>query len=64
MQSTIQKFRQSSIVLEERGILSENLKTLTSSNYPTVQYFFAETLRTFSTYQCLQKGVWDFSHFI
>ena len=60
MQSTIQKFRQSSIVLEERGILSENLKTLTSSNYPTVQYFFAETSHTFSTYQCLQKGVWDF----
>ena len=36
------------------------LKTLTSSNYPTVQYFFAETLHMFPTYQCLQKGVWDF----
>ena len=64
MQNTIQKFRQSFVVFEKPGILSENLKTLTSSNYPTVQYFFAETLRTFSTYQCLQKGVWDFSHFI
>ena len=30
---------QSSIVFEKQGILSENLKTLTSSNYPTVQYF-------------------------
>ena len=39
MQNTIQKFRQSSIVFEKSGILSENLKTLTSSNYPTVQYF-------------------------
>ena len=36
MQITIKKFRQSSIVF---GILSENLKTLTSSNYPVVQYF-------------------------
>ena len=35
----MQKFRQSSIVFEEPGILSENLKTLTSSNYPTVQYY-------------------------
>ena len=39
MQNSIQKFRQSSIVFEKPGILSENLKTLTSSNYPTVQYF-------------------------
>ena len=38
MQNTIQKFRQSSIVFEKPGILPENLKTLTSSNYPTVQY--------------------------
>ena len=39
MQNTIQKFRQSTIVLEKSGILSENLKTLTSSSYPTAQYF-------------------------
>ena len=38
MQNTIQKFRQSSIVFEKPGILSENLKSLTSSNYPTVQF--------------------------
>ena len=45
MQNTIQKSRQSSIVFEKPGILSENLKTLTSSNYPTVQYFLLK-LRT------------------
>ena len=60
MQNPIQKFRQSSIVFEKPGILSENLKTLTSSNYPAVQYFFAKTSHTFPTYQCLQKSVWDF----
>ena len=45
MQNTIQKSRQSFIVFEKPGILSENLKTLTSSNYPTVQYFLLK-LRT------------------
>ena len=39
MQNPIQKFRQSSIVFEKLGILPENLKTLTSSNYPALQYF-------------------------
>ena len=37
MQNPTQKFRQCSIVFEKPGILPENLKTLTSSNYPTVQ---------------------------
>ena len=64
MQNTVQIFRQSSIVSEKPGILSEHLKILTSSNYPTVQYFFAETLHTFFTYQCLQERVWDFFYFI
>ena len=41
----MQKFRQSSIVFEKLGILSENLKILTNSNYPTVQYFLLK-LRT------------------
>ena len=63
MQNPIQKFRQSSIVFEKTGILSENLKTLTSSNYRTVQYFLMK-LRTFTTYQCLQKGVRDFLNFV
>ena len=47
MQNTIQKFRQSSIAFEEPGILSENLKTLTSSNYPTVQYFLLKLCTRF-----------------
>ena len=45
MQNTTQKFRQSSIVFEKSAILSENLKTLKSSNYPTAQYFLLK-LRT------------------
>ena len=45
MQNTIQKFRQSTIVFKKLGILSKNLKTLTSSNYPTVLYFLLK-LRT------------------
>ena len=47
MQNPIQKCRQSSIVLEKPGILSENLKTLTSSNYPTVQYFLLKLCTRF-----------------
>ena len=45
MQNPTQKVRQSSIVFEKPGILSENLKTLTNSNYPTVQHFLLK-LRT------------------
>ena len=33
MENPIPKLRQSSIISEEPGILSEQLKTLTSSNY-------------------------------
>ena len=40
MQNPKQKFRQSSIVFEKPGTLPEYLKSLTSSNYPTDQYFF------------------------
>ena len=39
MQNPIQIFRQSCNVFEKPDNLSENLKTLTSSNYPKVQYF-------------------------
>ena len=56
MQNAIQKFRQSSIVFEKPGILSENLKTLTSSNYPTVQYFLLK-LRTCFLFTIDQKRV-------
>ena len=57
MQNTVQKFRQSSIVFEKPGILSENLKTLTSSNYPTVQYFLLK-LRTRFLLTIVYKGVY------
>ena len=63
MENTIQKFRQSSIVFEKPGILSENLKTLTSSNLSYRSIFFSEASHTFSTYQCLPEGVWDFFKF-
>ena len=39
MQNSLQKFRQSTTVSQKPGVLSEDLKTSTSSNYPTVQYF-------------------------
>ena len=45
MQNLIQKFRQSPIVSEKPGFLSEKLKTLTSSNSYKVQYFLLK-LRT------------------
>ena len=57
MQNTIQKFRQSSIVFEKPGILSGNLETLTSSNYPIVQYFLLK-LRTRFLLTNVYKGVY------
>ena len=59
MQNTIQKFRQSSIDFEKPGILSENLKTLASSNYPTVQYFLLKLCTRFLLTN-VYKSVWDF----
>ena len=47
MQNPIQKFRQSSIVFEKPGILSEDVETLMSSNYPTVQYFLRKLCTRF-----------------
>ena len=64
MQNTIQKFSQIFIIFEKPGILSENLKILTTSNYPTLHYFLLKTSHTFPTYQYLQKGVWDFFYFV
>ena len=47
MQNPIQKFKQSSIVFEKPGILSENLRSLLSSNNPTVQYFLLKLCTRF-----------------
>ena len=60
MQNPIQKFRQNSIVFEKPGILSENFENFDELQLPYSSIFFAETLRTFLTYQSLQKSVWDF----
>ena len=46
MENPMEKFRQSSIVFKKPGILSENLKTLTIFNYPTVPLFFLLKLST------------------
>ena len=54
MQNPIQKFRQSSIVFEKPGILSENLTRL---NYPRVQYFLLK-LRTRILLTNVYKRVW------
>ena len=47
------------LVFEKPGILSENLKTLTNSNYPTVQYFFCWNFAHVFYLPLSKKGVWD-----
>ena len=60
MQNPTQRFRQSSsIVFKKPGVLSDKLKSLTSSNYHRVNIFDG-ILHSFHTYQCLQNRVWDF----
>ena len=61
MDNPTQKFRQGSIVFDKPGILSQKLKTLTSSKY---LIFFCWNLHMFPTYQCVQKGVQDLFHFV
>ena len=63
MQNCIQKFRQSSIAFEKPGTLSENLKTLTSSNYPAVQYFLLNFAHV-SYLPMSTKGCLSFSYFV
>ena len=59
MQNAVQKFRESSIVFEKPGLLSENLKTLMSSNYLTVQYFLLKLCTGF-LFTNVYERVWDF----
>ena len=63
MQNAIQKFRQSSIVFEKPGILSENLETLTRSNYPIVQYFLMKLHTCFLFTNVYTKGCVRFFKF-
>ena len=56
MQNPVPKLRQSSIISDKLGYLSENLKTLTSSNYNmhNLQLQFAHvSCLTISTKGCL-----------
>ena len=62
MQNATKKIRQSSINFEKQGILSENLRNLTSSNYPTVQYFLLK-LRTRFLLAIVCKSVLGFFKF-
>ena len=62
MQNPILKFRQSSIVFETPGFLSEKLKTLTSFNYHWVQIFFCWNFAHVSYLPMSTKGCWDFFH--
>ena len=56
MQNTIQKFRQISIVFKNPGILPGSLKTLMSSNYPTVQYFLLKLCTRFLLTNVYKRG--------
>ena len=64
MQKIIQKFRESSIVFKKLDILSENLKTLTSSNYPTVQYFMLKLRTRFLLANVFKRVCGGFFYFI
>ena len=59
MQNPTQKFRQSSIVFEKPGILFGKSKVQLPQTL-----IFVDILNTFPTYQCLQKGVWNFFNFV
>ena len=64
MQKIIQKFGESSIVFNKPDILSENLKTLTSSNYPTVQYFMLKLRTRFLLANVFKRVCGVFFYFI
>ena len=64
MQKIIQKFGESSIVFKKLDILSENLKTLTSSNYPTVQYFMLKLRTRFLLANVFKRVCGGFFYFI
>ena len=55
MQNPIRKFRQNSIVFEKPGILSEKLKTLTSTNYHRLIYLLKFFIR--SLHNNINRGI-------
>ena len=60
MQNPIQKFRQKSIVFEKPGILSEKLKTFTSSNYNKLWQFLLKFCTRSLLTNVYKIIVWDF----
>ena len=60
MQKTWQKFRQSSSVSKKPGIFPEKLKALNKIQLPMIWTFVTETLHTFSTWEGVKQGTWDF----
>ena len=63
MRNTIQKFRQSSIAFKKPGNFCLKICKFDELQLPYSSVFFVETSHTFSTYQYLQVGVWDFCLF-
>ena len=64
MQNAIQKVGQVSLVFEKPGVLSENLKTLMSSNYPAVQYFVLKFRTGFQSLPVSTKWCVRFFYFV
>ena len=64
MQNAIQKVGQVSLVFEKPGVLSENLKTLMSSNYPAVQYFVLKLRTGFQSLPVFTKWCARFFYFV
>ena len=61
MRNPKQLFRQSSIVFEKPGFLSEKLKTLASSNYRRVQYFLLKLHTHFLLTNVYKRVLFRFS---
>ena len=64
MQNPIQKSKESSIVLQEPGILPEKLRTLTSSNYCSLGYFLLKFCTRFSLTTVYKKLFKIFFYFV
>ena len=63
MQNTIQNLDKA-LLFSRNQVFCQKIWKL--CRVPTILQFniFAETLHMFSTYQCLQKGVWDFLFYL
>ena len=63
MWNPISKFRQSSIVFEKSRLFFWKIENFDELQLAEGSILFVESLHAFPTYQCLKKGVWDFSIF-